>query len=83
MDSHTSVMAAIFLVLMSPFRIGAGDVIWVTRDHLSAVGAALHPGEFCLNRGLELQRLIKSAAVLKCRGWNFLIKGTDLLIKLG
>lgn len=28
MDSHTSVMAAIFLVRMSPLSMGAGDVIW-------------------------------------------------------
>lgn len=28
MDSHTSVMVAIFLVRMSPLSMGAGEVIW-------------------------------------------------------
>ncbi len=43
MDSHTSVMLAIFLVLMSPFSIGAGEVIW-TRDRadMKSSDAQLH-----------------------------------------
>lgn len=32
MDSHTSVMAAIFLVRMSPLIMGAGDEIWARQE---------------------------------------------------
>lgn len=38
MDSHTSVMAAIFLVRMSPLSMGVGDEIWARQP---CVGEAL------------------------------------------
>ena len=45
MDSHTSVIVAIFLVLMSPFNIGEGDVIYTEKhrcDDVKQFDALLH-----------------------------------------